>query len=208
MWFSGWRQWVRVKSLCWATQRRRNSHLWTSVWMTRPWMQAWSVTARRQTTTPSCVTPLRQCNVTLRRRRIWLCFVLSSLDWFVAGENTQHPLSCLTRTLRNEPRIISTVTASSSSFLGCVTKRKPVDCLVPVFEMQAEANAAALFHANCDLSNSWKQAQVFLSSTVKTNDNNFSTDLCTLQPLMMKNSMQKTEGFSGYNKTLVSQIYS
>lgn len=93
--FSGWRRWVRVKSLCWVTQRRRSSHpqtpLWTSVWTTRPWTPVWSVTARRLTTTMWCATPPHPCN--LRPRRIWLAasrpllcsplFGLLSLDWSV-----------------------------------------------------------------------------------------------------------------------------
>lgn len=96
--FSGWRQWVRVKSLCWVTQRRRSSYpqtpLWTSVWTTRPWTPIWSVTARRLTTTMWCATPPHPCNLLFRPRRIWpaasrplLCsplFWLLSLDCSVA----------------------------------------------------------------------------------------------------------------------------
>ncbi len=115
--FSGWRQWVRVKSRCWVTQRRKSSHprfpLWTSVWTTRPWTQVWSVTAHRLTTTLLFATPPLLCNLLLHPSgesdwQPWgLCFVLlcfGSYLWTVLlqvwEENTWHSLlKCLERTL-------------------------------------------------------------------------------------------------------------
>lgn len=140
--FPGWRQWVRVKSRCWLTQRRRSSYpqspLWTSVWTTRPWTPAWSVTAHRLTTTMWCATPRRLCNLLLPPWRIWLTaprpllcsplFWLLSLDCSVAkfGRRT-HEISfqkSLERMLWDELWIYSTVTSASSNIQGvcCAAK--------------------------------------------------------------------------------------
>lgn len=58
------------------------------------------------------------------------------------------------------------------------------------------------------MSNSWKQAQVFLSSTVKTrrNDSHFTANRIQLQPLIILNRAQrekekKIKAFQGFIET-------
>lgn len=127
--FSGWRQWVRVKSQCWVTQWRKStqqrSPLWTSVWMTRPWTWAWSVTAHRLTTTLWCATPPHPCNLpaapmaTLTASRPLLC---SPLFWLLSlglnvweKKKTTFPQSVSEKMLWSDTQIFSTVTSQASA---------------------------------------------------------------------------------------------
>lgn len=134
------------------SQRRTSScrllPLWTSVWMTRPWMPVWSVTARRLTTTLWCATPLHQCNVLLQWR-LWqprgLCFVLLHvcllyLDW--SWEKTMSPFQSVfkgrTETNRNLLLHLPFPRASAVQRRGNLQ-------VTDVFQTQAQVKAAASF---------------------------------------------------------------
>lgn len=177
--FPGWRQWVRAKSLCWVTQTRRSSHpqspLWTSVWTTRPWTPVWSVTARRLTTTMWCATPPHRCSLPLRPRRIWLTawrpLLCSPLFWLISGlfrsKRLRGKVSLLKCSEMNHessrPYLLHLPTSRASA-----VQQKETCRLIPPQFSDVGVCAARPFHIHCDLSSRWKQAQVFLSSTVKT----------------------------------------